>query len=453
MARKLFLTPPSLPDDVQCRGLFMPASQEWLAVFSEALSQTTYAHNYEQVHDTDLTPEQAAATAYNSYVAWLESECDAGGGGCVMPPPFNVRPYRISPTTGHYEYIEDDVWVEDPDIPPTPSRPEPTPDDRLCAASSNAVEVLRLTWVEAKAQFDASIAAQDALMDTVDGIATVIGAVFYPPILAVAAITQVGWEIVYAAYAVLSAVDWDEQFTYTMTCLFLQHASDMSDTVTFDLDGVLRDLWGLSVTGGAYLTMAAQMQWILGIIGPDGMNAAGALDLVDGECFCDEWCFESDDFSMWERMRGGYIENGTGPLRNTAGNPDYGHGGVYGGSSTSYAEFRLRVDTPGTTITDFRVLFGGVNASIFGFVPTLGIGSIGHAGDSPSYWWPANYAVPTWNSLTGLSIEQFQTEFYVAFSVGGGVPTGGPGDARRWQVRGTGVNPFTAFVDDGCSYP
>jgi len=267
----------------------MPASQDWLSIYSRALLETTYAYNYEQVNDTDLTVEEAAAEAYTRYVAWLEAVC---GGEC--PPclqPGGERVYRISPDTGHYEYLEDGEWVEDTEIPPVPERGEATPEDRTCAAAANAVEVLRLTWVQALADFDASMSAQDALIDTVDGIAATIGAAFYPPILAIFAMTQVGWEIVYGVYSAFTAVDWDDALTDLLTCIFHDHATDTAGVVTFDLGAVLTDVWDLSLRGGVYITMAAQLQWIIGSIGPDGMSTAGSLDLVEGDCSdCGGWC-------------------------------------------------------------------------------------------------------------------------------------------------------------------
>jgi len=292
VVRKRFLTPADIPAEDICRGLTVPNSQDWLGVFSEALSQTIYAYNYEQVNDTDLTPEAAAAEAYTRYVAWLDATCGSGG---ICELPGGGRVYRISPGTGHYEYLEDGAWVEDTEIPPIPARGEPTEPDRLCAAAANAVEVLRLTWTQALADFDASVAAQDALVDTVDGIAAIIGAVFYPPILAIFAMTQVGWEIVYTAYGLFTAVDWDDQLTGLLTCIFLGNATDTSGAITFDLGGVLADVWDLSLRGGVYITMAAQLQWIIGSIGPDGMSTAGSLDLVSGDCEdCAGWCHTFD---------------------------------------------------------------------------------------------------------------------------------------------------------------
>jgi len=51
----------------------MPASQAWIAIYSRALLETSYGNNYEQLHDTDLTPEFCAAEAYTRYQACLSS--------------------------------------------------------------------------------------------------------------------------------------------------------------------------------------------------------------------------------------------------------------------------------------------------------------------------------------------------------------------------------------------
>lgn len=84
MVRKLFLTPPDLPSETQCRSIAIPSSQEWLGIFNNALLQLANRWNYEQVHDTDLTPDEVAATCYGIYEDYLAA------GGCALdaPPPY-----------------------------------------------------------------------------------------------------------------------------------------------------------------------------------------------------------------------------------------------------------------------------------------------------------------------------------------------------------------------------
>jgi len=77
MVKKLFLTPPDTPSETQCRSLEIPSSQQWLGIFNAALLTMANQYNYEQVNDTDITPEEAAAVGYAVYEAYLTSVCGA----------------------------------------------------------------------------------------------------------------------------------------------------------------------------------------------------------------------------------------------------------------------------------------------------------------------------------------------------------------------------------------
>lgn len=73
--RRAFLCPPDTPEGVITRCVRVPASQQWLAVFNQALLMLTQPGLWEQVHDTDITPEVAAARAYTVYTDWLNGGC------------------------------------------------------------------------------------------------------------------------------------------------------------------------------------------------------------------------------------------------------------------------------------------------------------------------------------------------------------------------------------------
>lgn len=75
MVRKLFITPPDAGTGTITRCVRVPASQEWLAVFNRAFLQLTSEWEWEQLHETDLTPAEAAEIAYNVYVDWLTGDC------------------------------------------------------------------------------------------------------------------------------------------------------------------------------------------------------------------------------------------------------------------------------------------------------------------------------------------------------------------------------------------
>lgn len=108
------LTPPSLPDEVIIRELEIPSSQEWLGVFNFLLLQATYSWAWEQLYDTDLTPEECAAKCYEIYVKYLTST----GAPTDVPAPYwddsedvdDSLPADAQPWYGK---------VEDPTVPPT----------------------------------------------------------------------------------------------------------------------------------------------------------------------------------------------------------------------------------------------------------------------------------------------------------------------------------------------
>jgi len=85
MVRKLFLTPPqTVPLEVDCRTLKIPSHPLWLGIFNAAILQTTYAWNYEQVNDTDLTPDETAAMCYDIMIEYFQAaSCETG-----VPTPY-----------------------------------------------------------------------------------------------------------------------------------------------------------------------------------------------------------------------------------------------------------------------------------------------------------------------------------------------------------------------------
>jgi hypothetical protein len=82
---KAFLTPPNLPSETECRTIKIPSSKFWLGIFNSALLETIYAWNWEQVNETDLTPDECAA-----YCAGVLFEYFSSGGDCTtgVPAPY-----------------------------------------------------------------------------------------------------------------------------------------------------------------------------------------------------------------------------------------------------------------------------------------------------------------------------------------------------------------------------
>lgn len=83
MVRKLFICPADFGVSEQCRVLSIPNTQEWLGIFNAALLTLTNVYNYEQLNETDLTPEQCAERAMSIYVSYLNNDPCA-----TVPSPF-----------------------------------------------------------------------------------------------------------------------------------------------------------------------------------------------------------------------------------------------------------------------------------------------------------------------------------------------------------------------------
>lgn len=66
------------------RKLEIPASKEWLGIFNSALLTLVYPWVYEQVYDTDLTPEEVAEKCREIFDKYLISTDEPQ----TMPTPF-----------------------------------------------------------------------------------------------------------------------------------------------------------------------------------------------------------------------------------------------------------------------------------------------------------------------------------------------------------------------------
>jgi len=125
MVRRQFETPPNLPATNANRCLIIPDSKEWLGIFNSALLELAQAYNYEQVNDTDMTPEDVAAICFDIYTTYLEGTCTSMEcqevAPCLYPPG---RRQRMNPTTGRLEFSDDGAtWYDASDYDPRYSAP------------------------------------------------------------------------------------------------------------------------------------------------------------------------------------------------------------------------------------------------------------------------------------------------------------------------------------------
>lgn len=84
MARKFaYLTPSTIPNGSACRPVFIPDSEEWLAVVSGALAELTRPYNWEQAGG--VTVEAATERAALMLKEYYEGVCQ---GEETIPTPF-----------------------------------------------------------------------------------------------------------------------------------------------------------------------------------------------------------------------------------------------------------------------------------------------------------------------------------------------------------------------------
>jgi hypothetical protein len=290
--RKGWLTPNApIPSDTVCRRVLIPNDLQIIAAVNGALLELTKNYNWEQFGSA--SPEEIAAAMFAMYQAYVSEPCESGG-GCR-------RIYRIG-QGGQIERSDDagETWESASDeIPPTPSRTEPTEEERLCNAAANVVNVLHQTYEEMVDawQLDSSVDFGIGAFATILGL--LVGS--WLGVVSSVAIPFV-WELFGSVYATIGTFlqdAWDSDFTNDLTCLFLEAASDTDGVVTFDWNAVSQGLADRVTETGAPedALLWAQLNYMVLFIGVEGLNAAGATTGVVGDCeeICGpKWCYEFD---------------------------------------------------------------------------------------------------------------------------------------------------------------
>jgi len=294
-----YLTPEDFGESDTCRSLLIPATTDWLAIVSGALTELVKTYNWEQwgALTVDECVERMQAMIDLYYEGCTSGDCELPLGG----PPFRIG------EGGHIEQLVDGEWVTpegDYTIPPTEPRGEGTPEDRLCMAAANAVNVLDLMYESLSDSLGSVLSAVDAaaalVASLVGGIGLVLGAITGGQIQMAGYI----FASVYAAVEWLTEDLWDEEFKANLTCMFLACASEDDDVVHFDFDCIMRNLRGdtdlLDPTLSS-VRLYAQISIMLGWIGSEGLDAAGATTAVETyDCAacaiqCYQWDFTDVD--------------------------------------------------------------------------------------------------------------------------------------------------------------
>ena len=272
----------------------VPASKEWLGLYSDALLELTYAHNYEQVEPTDLDPETVANLCYLQYLDWLDSTC--GGGDCSVPgfdPP--IRNYRRNPTTNRIEWQNGDEWEEptgDYAIPEPEARPESTDPLKKCGAASNAAAALKTLYTNILEVYDDQVEPLINQTEMAAQVALQWGLAFGPVSESFLAYSGFAWTVFTTALSEVLEDDWNEEFEEILVCILNSNATVTDGVVTFNFYQVNSDLVGfiLPVIDN-HVRVRWQVWYLLQCIGEQGLNNAGAFEAVSGDCVtCDTWC-------------------------------------------------------------------------------------------------------------------------------------------------------------------
>jgi len=297
-----YLTPDSIPEDDDCRPLSIPASTDWLAIVSGALTELTKSYNW----------QQAGSVTVDEAVARMQVMVNAYYVGCVACTiPGGTPLFRLNPDTGAIEELSPNGEWEAPsgdyELPPTPTRSEGTSEERICAAAANAANVLQILYENLSDSFNSSLSYDAAVAAFVAAIAGAIGSVFGIVVTPLIVIFAILFGVVYATVEFVTADLWDDTFTQKLVCVLVSCAADDSDVVHFDLNCVLEAL----AHGTDYLDpttselrLFGQIYTILQFLGSQSLDAAGATTAItDADCSdCEgEWCalFDFNTFDMW----------------------------------------------------------------------------------------------------------------------------------------------------------
>lgn len=334
--KREFLTPPELPEASECRTLIIPSSKEWLGIFNSALLDATYAYNFEQVNDTDLTVEETAEICRQIVYAYFDSECS--GGDCEAPElPEGGRIFRIG-LAGRFEELQSGAWVEpqgDAELPPPEPRTNPSEVDRLCLAAKNAANVLQQLYEQSLDDYQdgvdtaLAIASQAGLAGAV--VLAALGIVTY----GVAFVVYGVFSLFYAAMEFLTEDMWNAEFTEKLVCILLECASDDAGVVTFDYDAFMNKLANsVDITDNANeLVLFGQIWYMMQWVGSQGLDLAGRTTAIsDSDCeYCEDgWCAffdfanDPDVLDKWTLTRGTLVAGvGVQSVSWVSGTPRY----------------------------------------------------------------------------------------------------------------------------------
>jgi hypothetical protein len=98
MSRRAFVTPDSAPENLECRGVFVPVGQSWEAILTGALYALTLPDSFEQV--AGISPEDTAAVYQEMFDAWNDKRCSMFPGMVVEAAGGDVPSEKWLPCDG-----------------------------------------------------------------------------------------------------------------------------------------------------------------------------------------------------------------------------------------------------------------------------------------------------------------------------------------------------------------
>jgi len=228
---------------------------------------------------------------------------------CMIPGGTPL--FRLNPTTGAIEELLPDGTFGTPEgdyaLPDTPAREEATADERMCAASANAANVLQTLYESLSDSFSESLSYDAAVAAFVAALAGAIGSVFGIIVTPLIVIFALLFGVVYATVEFVTADLWDSEFTSKLVCVLLSCASDDGEVVHFDLHCVLDTLaHGTNIFDptSSEIRLFGQIYTMLNFLGAQALDAAGATTAItDADCSgcigCTLWEFlnNADDYA------------------------------------------------------------------------------------------------------------------------------------------------------------
>jgi len=349
-----YLTPDSIPEETDCRSLLIPASTDWLAIVSGALTELTKTWNWQQFGS--VTVDEAV----DAMQAMIDQYYLGCSGGCELPEGGEI--IRIG-EDGRIEVLSDGAWIAptgDYLIPPPEAREGGTAGDQICLAATNAVNVLHELYDQLSDYFNDELSDAAALLGLAAFMTTATAFEFAPIVAGIAAFLLPIFAGVYSALSYLTADLWDENLDEQLICFLQECASNDGGVVTFDWDcftgklNSLTDEFGLSEV---QLRFYLQISYLLLFIGGvDGLNlAGGTTEITEAECSCTSlWCRISD----WTTDEDGYSAGYPGfenPYTSVwVSGQGWKQSGVYNSTSNGFHQY---VDP--ITIKSFRLDWNG----------------------------------------------------------------------------------------------